>query len=136
MPEWVQATGMLGWGILALASNSADLFHKQEFFHPMLQVMSQNHWGMAVALVGLIRLIFLVINGAWRPSAHIRAIGCALGVMLWGALFISALALQWLTPTTAAYAMLVGMDLLSLWFSAGDAKLADLAAKGKIKAVH
>lgn len=133
MPEWVQATGMVSWGLMALAS--PDLFVLQEFFHPLLVVMSQTAWGSLAALVGIIRLTFLVINGAWRPSAHIRALGCAMGVMLWSALFISALGLDWLTPTSAIYAMLLGLDLLSLWFSAGDAKLADLSAKGKIK-VH
>ena len=133
MPEWVQATGMLAWGLMALAS--ADLFNAQEFFHPLLKFMSQTAWGIAVSTVGLIRLTFLVINGAWRPSAHIRAVGCAAGTLLWGCLFISALNLGWLTPTVAIYAMLLGLDLISLWFSAGDAKLADLSAKGKLKVV-
>ncbi|RZK44644.1 MAG: hypothetical protein EOO61_03075 [Hymenobacter sp.] len=131
MPEWVQATGMIGWGFMALAATG--LFQVQEFFHPLLTLMPQFEWGLLALGVGLLRLTFLVINGAWRPSAHIRAVGCAMGSMLWGSLFISALNLMWLTPTTAIYAMLLGMDLMSLWFSAGDAKLADLAARGKLK---
>lgn len=130
MPEWVQATGMLMWGLMALAATG--LFAAQTFFHPLLLMMSQSAWGAAAVIVGTLRLSFLVINGAWGPSAHIRAVGCVLGSMLWGALFISALNLEWLTPTTAIYAMLLGLDLLSLWFSAGDAKLADLSARGKL----
>lgn len=133
MPEWVQATGMLGWGLLVLAS--ANLFQTQEFFRPLLAFMSQSAWGVSIMLIGIMRLTFLVINGAWRPSAHIRAIGCACGALLWGSLFISTLQLNWLTPTASIYAMLLGLDLISLWFSAGDAKLADLSARGKLK-VH
>lgn len=131
MPEWVQASGMLGWGLLALAATS--LFNTQEFFLPLLQLMSQLQWAIAAIAVGVIRLVFLVINGAWRPSAHIRALGCVAGVMLWGVLFVSTLNLGWLTPTTAIYAMLLSMDFLSLWFAAGDAKLADLTARSKVK---
>lgn len=129
-PEWALATGMLGWGLLALCS--PGLFQVQEFFHPLLMMMAQDVWGVLALSVGILRLVFLVINGAWRPSAHIRAIGCVLGSMLWGALFIAALSLGWLTPTAALYGILLGLDLLSLWFSAGDAKLADLSARSKL----
>lgn len=132
MPEWALATGMLGWGFLALAADG--LFKMQEFFAPLLGIMSQDAWGIIVAAVGLVRLVFLVINGAWRPSAHIRAIGCALGAMFWATLFVCALALQWLTPSTALFFTLLVTDVTSLWFSAGDAKLADLSARNKLKA--
>jgi len=133
MPEWALATGMLGWGLLALAADG--LFHKQPFFTPLLDLMTQTEWGILALVVGIIRLTFLVINGAWRPSAHIRAVGCVMGTMLWGSMFMCALSLDWLTPTTALYSILLGLDLMSLWFSAGDAKLADLSARGKLKAV-
>jgi hypothetical protein len=129
MPEWVQSGGMLGWALLVLVST--NLFVNQEFFHPLLSIMSQQNWGILALLVGGLRLIFLVINGAWRPSAHIRAIGCGLGAILWGSLLVSALSLNWLTATSAIYAMLLTSDLISLWFAAGDAKLADLAARSK-----
>jgi hypothetical protein len=127
--EWVQAMGMLMWGMIVIFA--PGLFASQEFFFPLVELMPQMSWGFLAFLVGLIRIIFLVINGAWRPSAHIRAVGCVMGVLLWGSLLISALSLGWLTPTTAIYTMLVLLDLLSLWFSAGDAKLADIAAKSK-----
>lgn len=131
MPEWVQATGMFLWGLMVLFS--PGLFQSTVFFHPLLELVSQTGWGVLAVLVGIVRLSFLVINGAWRPSAHIRALGCVMGCLLWGSLLISALSLEWLTPTTSIYVMLLGLDLLSLWFSAGDAKLADLTAKGNVR---
>jgi len=131
MPEWVLATGMLCWGLIALAS--PNLFATQELFKALLNFLPEMVWGVSVASVGIVRLIFLVINGAWRPSAHIRAVGCFLGSMFWSSLVIASLMLAWLTPTTALFATLLGLDILSLWFSAGDAKLADLTAKSKAK---
>jgi hypothetical protein len=133
MPEWALATGMVGWGLLTLASS--HLFSQQPYFFPLLAIMRQDAWGTLVLGIGIVRLLFLVINGAWRPSAHIRAVGCALGTMLWASLFIAALNLTWLSPTTAIYAVLLALDMISLWFAAGDAKLADMSAKGKLRKV-
>jgi len=130
MPEWIQSAAMFGWGLMCL--NSPGLFTAREFFHPLLLLMDQSTWGILATLIGFIRLVFLVINGAWRPSAHIRAIGCGAGAMLWASLLISAISLEWLTTAVAVYGSLMTTDILSLYFSAGDAKLADLAARGKL----
>lgn len=128
MPEWIQSFGMLGWGLITLSSPM--LFHEQYFFHTLLLLMSQVEWAFLAIAAGIIRLTFLFINGAWRPSAHIRAIGCLLGAMLWGSLLIATLSLEYLTPTIAIFTILLSSDMISLWFAAGDAKLADLTAKG------
>ena len=130
--EWLSATAMIAWGMLTIAS--PGLFAHQPFFKPLLNIMPQDAWGTAATFIGFLRIIFLVINGAWRPSAHIRAIGCVLGTMLWGSLFLSALAVGWVAPTAALSGALLGSDLISLWFTAGDAKLADLSVRSKLRA--
>lgn len=127
--EWALATGLLAWG--ALCITAPGLFYNSEFFFPLLRIMEQAWWGFAAVTLGAARLISLVINGAWRPTAHLRAIGCVFGSMLWGTLFTATLGLGWLTPTTAIYATVLGLDLLALWFAAGDAKLADIQARKK-----
>lgn len=125
--EWWLSSGLAFWGLLVIAS--PQLFTWQPFFHPLLTITSQTVWGISALIVGLLRLTFLVINGAWRPSAHIRAIGCVFGCLVWGVLAMATLQLAWITPTFALYAILFVLDLQSLWFSAGDAKLADIAAR-------
>lgn len=127
MPEWAVSAGMLGWGILALFAEG--LFERLEQFHPLLLIMSQVFWGAVAALIGFIRIVFLIINGAWRPSAHIRAIGCGLGCILWSSLLFATLDLPWLITTTAIHTTLLFIDFFSLWFAAGDAKLADLSVR-------
>jgi hypothetical protein len=128
MPEWVTSAGMLVWGLLAIFA--VGLFEKMPLFHPLLLVMTQFKWGLITTSIGSIRLLFLVINGAWRPSAHVRAIGCGFGCMLWGSLTVSALQLDWILTTTAVYITLMAIEFFSLGFAAGDAKIADLSAKG------
>lgn len=126
-PEWALSAGLLAWGLLALSA--PGLFQEQVFFHPLLRIMSQDWWGAIALIIGSVRLVFLVINGAWRPSAHIRAVGAFAGSMIWTVLLIAAFSLEWVTPTAALYSLLLSLDMLSLWFAAGDAKLADLEAK-------
>lgn len=130
MPEWVQSVCMVLWGFTTIAA--MGLFEANSFFAPLLLLMGQQAWGVFAIVVGTVRLSFLVINGAWRPSAHIRAIGCVFGCLLWGSLFVSALSLPWITPAVATYGTMLAFDLFSLWFAAGDAKLADLSARGEI----
>ena len=129
--EWTLAGAMLGWGLLVLISQ--NLFIDDPFFKLMIHTTSQYTWGTVTAIVGMLRITFLIINGAYRPSAHIRAIGCVLGAILWSFLFVSALSPTWVAPRTAIYGALLVLELISLWFAAGDAKLADLLARGKIR---
>lgn len=128
MPEWIQSVGMLCWGLVVLAADG--LFEEVHYFETLLLIMSQVEWAFLAIVVGAIRLIFLIINGAWRPSAHIRAIGCVLGSLLWGTMLVASLSLEYLTPSIVIYGVMLSLDLLSLWFSAGDAKLADITARG------
>lgn len=127
--EWGLSAGLLAWGLITLYS--PGLFIDQEFFHPMLRIMAQTSWGIITSLIGIIRLIFLVINGGWRPSAHIRAIGASAGSIIWASLLMGAMSLGWLTPTSGLYALLLVFDLMALWFASGDAKIADVIARSK-----
>lgn len=129
--EWIQAIGMFAWGIFTIAS--PGFFAQGYFYKNMLFLMSQNTWGYLISIIGLLRLIFLIINGAWRPSAHLRAIGCVTGILLWSNLFIASISLNIPIPVTPVYMMLIVLDFLSLWFSAEDAKLADLSAKSELE---
>ena len=128
--EWALSLTILGYGLITFSEKGT--FVGKPFFAPLLRLMDQEHWAWTLITIGLIRFIFLVVNGAWRPSAHIRALGCAMGAMVWGSFFVSAFGLDYVTPTLCIYGMLVGLDLLSLWFAAGDAKMADSYAKRHI----
>lgn len=92
--------------------------------------MSQDMWGYLTFSVGLFRLIFLTINGRWRPSVHLRALGAIAGVTIWASLVVvSALHLPEKAPSIAIYSVLTIFDGMALWWAAGDAKLADINAR-------
>jgi hypothetical protein len=121
---------MFWWGILTLL-NSDALFNNHIYFKSLLEITSQHTWGLIAAVLGAIRIVFLIINGAWRPSAHIRALGSIVGSFLWAVLSLATLSMDWVTPNMVFFTAFLAFDLYSLWFSAEDAKLADLAQKKK-----
>lgn len=126
--EWCLSFALIVWGIIALSV--PGLFHIDPYYSSLLTLATQSFMGISATVLGLIRVVFLIINGAWRPSAHIRSVGCILGTMVWGSLAIyPAIIADYFSPTSGIYVMLCLMDLLSLWFASEDAKLADIAAK-------
>lgn len=124
--EWTLAVSILLWGALVLAN--PGLF-SQPFFQPLAAVMSQEFWGLTATIVGVLRVVFLFINGGWRPSAHIRAIGAAFGVAIWASLFFAAAGLEQRIASAALFGGFVFLDFMSFWWAVGDAKVADMAAR-------
>lgn len=128
-PEWILSTGLLIWGF------SIHLFpqvFESNAFIPLLSIMSAEAWATSTILLGSIRLMALIINGAWRPTAHLRAIGSVLGIIIWSSLFIiSLMNASERASGIASYGMLLAFDFMALWWAAGDAKLVDQLAKSK-----
>lgn len=129
-PEWVLSAGLLLWGIMIALT--PDLFSIAKIYTPLLALLSQQTWAILTICVGALRLVSLTINGLWRPTAHFRAMGAAAGSVLWGSLLsISVLDSAARAPGISIFSMLMVLEFMALWFAAGDAKLADQAAKSK-----
>ncbi len=131
LPEWVSTLCLIGWGAILLGESAA--LWQEEYFSVLANIASQKVWGYGAIIIGLLRSIALGINGAWRPTAHLRAIGALVGAMTWAAIFISYLNLPWNPPSMAPKVAMMVLDISALWFAAGDAKLADIRASKKSK---
>lgn len=127
-PEWILSIGLLIWGVsLAL---HPGLFEAVGYYRPLLNIMSQQGWVVATMGIALFRLISLSINGLWRPTTHMRAIGAIGGVTIWSSLFIISLLNQNARATgVGTFGMLLAFDFLALWWAAGDAKVVDQLAR-------
>lgn len=126
-PELVTSIGMLWWGMITMVV--PDLFD-QPFFYPLSLFMAQPFWGIMASTIGLLSFISLAINGLWRPTAHLRAICSIFKVAVWSTLLLASLTTEGRILGVPTFAMLVSLDLLALWWAAGDARLADdIAAK-------
>lgn len=124
--EWLLALCTLSLGIVYL--NVPGLFEPR-YFATMLALMPQRQWGTLAALIGLARLTMLLINGAWRASPHLRALGAQASCLLWATLFISAIAAQSTVQSVGFWLIFFVFDAFSAVDAAGDARLADERAR-------
>lgn len=125
-PEWVLSIGLLWWGILTLAI--PGLFN-QEFFYPLSVFMAQPFWGIFSIAVGGTRLTALLVNGFWKSTAHLRAVTAIFSMSIWASLLLAAATTEGRALSVPTFMMLMALDILALWWAAGDAKLADVKAK-------
>lgn len=130
LPEWIAGLTLLLWGILVLVEPTT--LWQRDFFTALATIAAQTTWGIVATIVALTRLAALTVNGAWRPTGHLRAITAFTSAMVWATLLISFMALTWNPPTMALILSLLVTDIFALWFAAGDAKMADARAKNMV----
>lgn len=133
LPEWVSSACLLLWGLLIL--NLSTETWSTEYVSILGTLAAQKTWGMAAVALGVLRLVALGINGAWRPTAHIRALGAIGGIVVWSGIIISYLTLSWDPPTLATKGAMLVFDMYALWFAAGDAKVADVIARERAESL-
>jgi hypothetical protein len=129
-PEWVTSFGILWWGLIVFTI--PGLFEASNFYYPLSLIMNQFFWGITASVVGFGSIASLLINGVWRPTAHLRAIFSILKITIWASLLLAALSTDGRILGVPTFSMLLSLDIMALWWAAGDARLADdIAAKKK-----
>src|SRR5690242_12146580 len=79
--EWLLAGIMLSWSI-ALWNMTPEDFENP--IYAGLHRIAENHtWAFLAFWISVIRLGSLMINGAWRPSPHLRAACAFLACFMW-----------------------------------------------------
>lgn len=126
-PEWVTSIGIFWWGVVAFLL--PGLFESQIYFYPLSVIMAQPFWAIAAIFTGIVGFISLMINGIWRPTAHMRAISSILKITLWTTLMLAAASTDGRQLGVPTFGMLMSLDIMALWWAAGDARLADDLAK-------
>lgn len=119
MSEWIIAWIMFVWGLVLLLP--ADTFEGPnfEFFKA---VMSEFHWGIAMAFIGLSRIGGLIVNGARRNvTPWIRVISALFGFMIWVGICV-AFSLSGVVSTwIAIYPTFALVEIVNIYRAAHDA---------------
>jgi hypothetical protein len=79
--EWALSIMLFLWSVVLSAN--PDLFATGMSYRSLGQIMGQDGWAVACLFVGGGRLIILAVNGAWRRSPHLRALGAFLSGLFW-----------------------------------------------------
>lgn len=123
--EWIVSVALLLWGIIVTLT--PGLFGQGNYIN-MENIAPQWIWGGGAMVVAIFRLFLLTINGWWKPSAHLRALGSLLSLLGWSAIIICYVTLPTWIPNVATIGALAVIDLTSLWYAAEDAALVDKPA--------
>jgi hypothetical protein len=127
--EWVSGVCILIWGLLALINE--PIFSIIPVFMSMAETLPYYVWGGLATLAGTIKIIFLIINGSWRRSTHLRVFGSMISVFCWGAILINFITIDYISPNIALAFALVSADIFSLWYASAEAKEADLVYRNE-----
>lgn len=125
--EWGLATILFNIGVLTIG-NPGFL---RESNPGMLRFSSEAAWGTTCLLLALIRLVALAINGAWRPTPHIRALTSACGMVVWLSLSFGLANGDKPSLGLAVYPIFVLLDIYNVYRASSDARVADEHARSR-----
>lgn len=125
--EWLLAGIMLSWSLVCW-NLRPDEWH-QPIFSGLAALADQNTWAFMAFWIGVIRLAALMINGAWRPSPHLRAAGAFLTCFMWLQLTLGLLGAEIRGVGIAIVPWLLLADIYNVFRASNDARLSDDRAR-------
>ena len=126
--EWLLAASAFGIGIVYAMSTTIRLLPTYAW---QLTVLPQWAWSLWLVGTGIIRLLFLYINGTYRRSPHFRAIGAGLGCFAWFTQFVSVAVSPVVGPTLVLWFLFFAFDVHVALSAAAEAGRADGKAATK-----
>lgn len=121
--EWAAGglTVLLGW---VLATNDTLMTSGTgRGYQLMLSIAEQSTWARVFIVFGALRLVILLINGAWRRSPHLRAGAAFLSCFLW-----TQIALSFAPTFGFAFSMAsawLALEMSNVWTAMRDARTVD-----------
>lgn len=121
--EWALGVVIFLWGVILL--NNETLFSDGISYSEIARTASQETWGAICLALGLVRLLVLLINGAWRRSPHARALVAFLSCFFWFQVSMGMAAAGTWSTGLAVYPVFLILDALNVIFALGEAGRSD-----------
>lgn len=121
--EWLLACIMFSWGIVCWNLRPAEW--AQPVFSGLATFGEQNTWAFFAFYIGAFRIAMLGINGAWRPSPHLRTVAAFLACFMWLQLTLGLLVADTRGVGVAIVPWLLFADIYNVFRASHDARLSD-----------
>lgn len=121
--EWLLAGIMFSWAIACWNMDANEW--GQPVFAGLRSFASQHTWAFFAFWIGVIRLASLTINGAWRPSPHLRAAGAFLACFMWLQISLGLFVGDIKSMGIAVYPWLLLADIYNVFRASHDARISD-----------
>ena len=132
LPEWALSANLALFSVVLLMPG--DTFGSVRTYAVMARIADERTWGVAIGIVASVRLISLILNGTFpvfaRYSPLARAIGSALGAIVWFALSVSFYESNPTGTGWSNYAVWLAVDVVLAVHIAGEAGQAWKARHG------
>jgi hypothetical protein len=125
--EWLLAGIMLSWSIACWHLRPIDWANP--LYSGLSRLADQNTWAFFAFWIGLGRIMALTINGAWRPSPHLRAAGAFLACFMWLQISLGMLSADLRATGVAIYPWLLLADIYNVFRASHDARASDDRAR-------
>lgn len=80
--EWALALALLNCGMI-MTLNRELFAENPESYRALAHLASQHTWAVACLMGGMFRFCMLGVNGMWRRSPHLRALGAFVACLFW-----------------------------------------------------
>lgn len=124
--EWQNAAVLFAWGFIVLLPFDA---FSMPAFAGFVKIMDEEAWGAIALICGMIRLLALAVNGAWRPTYLLRGITAVGALFLWLLILIGFLSNGVLGTGLGVYSVLALFEVVNLFRVATDAAIAQVGAE-------
>ena len=125
--EWLLACIMVSWSIACWHLEGTDW--QQPIYSGLARIANQNTWAFYAFWIAVVRLLALTINGAWRPSPHLRAAGAFLACFMWLQISLGMFVSEIRVTGLAVYPWLLLADIYNVFRASHDARLSDDRAR-------
>lgn len=130
LAEWFAAGVLFALGWMLMVNDDLMATGTGRGYHLMLKIAGQETWCAILIGFGLVRLMILLVNGAWRRSPHGRAVTAFVSCYFW-----TQIALSFAPTFGFAFIMAcgwLGADVVNVMRAMRDARSVDDAyAKGR-----
>lgn len=121
--EWLLAGIMFSWSIVCWQVSASEW--DTPFYAGLAVLGDANTWAFFAFVIGAGRIAALAINGAWRPSPHLRAAGAFLACFMWLQITLGIMAADLTAFGMAIYPWLLIADIYNVFRASHDARLSD-----------
>jgi hypothetical protein len=131
--DWLLSAMLFSWGGRVLFMDPA--VWALPTYSGLNDLADQYTWGAVALCLGLMRLGALVVNGAVRPSPHLRLAGAFLAIFIWVQLSLGMMFSETTGAEVSIIPFLAFADMFNVYRAAQDARVADTKAKQRRRAV-
>lgn len=125
--EWALATILFNFGMVVLLN--PGILEEKVNFAGLIVMMSERGWGVSCTALALIRLGALAVNGAWRPTPHIRAVAAFATMVVWMLISFALANSRFPSIGLSTYPIFLLLDMYNVYRAASDARIADQNAR-------